>query len=54
VVGKRAKVKRESENERTINTQADDLGIAGVLRAFPDERKGKNVKYAVGEAGMAA
>jgi hypothetical protein len=24
------------------------------LRAFPDERKGKNVKYAVGEAGMAA
>ena len=28
-VGKRAKVKKRSENERTISTQADDHGIAG-------------------------
>lgn len=30
-VGKRAKVKRESENERTISIQANDLGIAGAV-----------------------
>jgi len=53
-VGKRAKVKGESGNERTISTQAHDRRNTGADGGFSGVRKEKNGVYEVGEVGMAA
>ena len=53
-VGKRAKVKGRVKMNERLALKRMIAELRERMRGFPDERKGKNVVYGVGEVGMAA